>query len=123
MAVRNWESQIRLLDIFLGQTPKWRMVHVQAKIVVRHGHRMSHVDRPFPSNCQLTRAVELEASEPFTNSNKSHVINILDLEAENNKRNINNEWGSKLSYRNTSGFTEYSVKEADFPKRQAWGTE
>lgn len=75
---------------------------MQAKIVVKHGHRMSHVERPFPSNCQLTRAVELEASEPFMNKKISHAINIVDLEAEN-KNIINNEWGSKLSYRNTSG--------------------
>jgi hypothetical protein len=44
---------------------------VQAKIVDKQDHRMSHAERLFPSNCQLSKDVELDAIDwPTKTDNK-----------------------------------------------------
>lgn len=44
---------------------------MQAKIVDKQVHRMSHAERLFPSNSQLSRGVELDAMDwPTKTDNK-----------------------------------------------------
>lgn len=74
--VRKYRVVFSVLDEFRGGTSEWMTVQVQANMVVKQAHTISHVERLFPSNCQLTRAVELEAEECPTKSREESRISM-----------------------------------------------
>lgn len=55
---------------------EWISVQVQAKVVQKQAHKMSHAGRLIPSNCQSTRAVELQVKSWRTKKSDRNRFNI-----------------------------------------------
>lgn len=74
--LRTYRVVFNKLEEFRGGTSEWMIVQVQAKMVVKQAHSISHVERVFPSSCQPTRDVEFEAEDcpGRTKKRRSRVI-------------------------------------------------